>query len=71
MSQSKDGVTTGRLIRCEVCGRTDPCSVGDLLRFTREGWPKCCGAVMTYYTAAPIPAPTDDTKLDGPPLPPT
>jgi len=61
---------TGRLVRCDVCGRTDTCTPDELLRFTRQGWPKCCGAVMTFYTVAERPDP-NDTKLNTPSLPPT
>ena len=58
-----------RLLQCNVCGRTIECSVGELLRYTREGWPKCCGQVMAFYTepsragsdARPIP-PTPDNQ---------
>ena len=65
---------TGRLVRCGRCGRTVPCTPEDVLGFAQNGWPKCCGAVMAYYTLAPKPGtsdPTpDDTKPDQPPLPP-
>jgi hypothetical protein len=45
------------------------CSAADLLRYTREGWPKCCEQVMALFTEAVWPPP-DDTKIDRPALPP-
>lgn len=57
-----------KLVRCDVCGSNVECSVEDLLRFTQSGWPKCCGAVMTFYTAADPPD-SDGTRRDTPPRP--
>ena len=57
-----------RLVRCDQCGRADECSASDLLRYTREGWPKCCGNVMALFSEAEKPG-SDDTTLDRPPLP--
>lgn len=62
-------VAPRRLVRCDVCDRTVECSASDLLRYTREGWPRCCGQVMALYTEAVRPE-SDDTKLDRPALPP-
>ena len=31
---------------CPVCGWADRVTTGALLRFTKEGWPKCCGETM-------------------------
>lgn len=62
----RDGLS---LLRCPACGRTDVCAPAERLRYTREGWPKCCGQVMAYFTQAEPPV-TDDTKIDRPPLPP-
>jgi hypothetical protein len=36
-------------LRCSACGRTQACSAADRLRFTRQGWPRCCGEVMDYF----------------------
>lgn len=58
-----------RLLRCDGCGRTDAVPPADLLRYTREGWPRCCGAVMHLFAEAPRPSP-DDTATDIPALPP-
>lgn len=57
-----------RTVRCEQCGRADECSASDLLRFTREGWPRCCGQVMALFTEVEK-RDSDDTARD-PPLPP-
>jgi hypothetical protein len=58
-----------RLVRCDSCERMVECSAADLLRYTREGWPKCCGQVMALFTEAARSEP-DDTKVDRPALPP-
>ena len=39
-----------RLLRCAICGRADEVPAADQLRFTRTGWPKCCGQVMALVT---------------------
>lgn len=59
--------TTTRLLRCGTCGRVKACSQAELLRFTRQGWPTCCGEVMAVVTEAP---PSDDTRPEHKPLPP-
>jgi hypothetical protein len=38
-----------RLLRCEKCGASLVGFLPDLLRYTREGWPKCCGRVMAVF----------------------
>lgn len=58
-----------KLVRCDGCGTNIECLPEDLLRYTRTGWPKCCGSVMTFYTSAEKPG-ADDTIQDTPPLPP-
>lgn len=35
-----------RIIRCAICERVEPCTFAELLRFTWQGWPTCCGEVM-------------------------
>ena len=45
-----------RLLRCPACRRTDDVSHADLMRHTRDGWPKCCGQVMAYFAEAERPA---------------
>ena len=37
-----------RILRCPTCGRSDEVTQTDLLRRSRDGWPKCCGQVMDY-----------------------
>jgi hypothetical protein len=44
--------TGRRLLRCDACGRTDDATHADLMRHTREGWPKCCGQMMDYLVAS-------------------
>jgi hypothetical protein len=41
-----------RLLRCLRCGNTVECKPADLLRFTRSGWLRCCGEVMTLLCPA-------------------
>jgi hypothetical protein len=38
--------STQRHIRCGTCRRRFPCTPEDLLRYARDGWPKCCAEVM-------------------------
>jgi hypothetical protein len=64
----KPSTGSRHILRCNLCGRADESSQEDLLQYTRRGWPKCCGAVMTLFTEAEKPGP-DDTALDRPPLP--
>jgi hypothetical protein len=65
VSRKSDPVTSRvtHLVRCAPCGRTIECAPTDALRYTREGWPKCCGQVMTLFTAAAKPD-ADDTKVE-------
>lgn len=51
-----------RLVRCDQCGRSDECSASDLLRFTREGWPRCCGQVMVMFIEAEKRGPEDTDR---------
>jgi hypothetical protein len=47
---------------CGECGATLACSPGDVLRYARGGWPRCCGRVMYYGPAGdprPPPRPRD------------
>jgi hypothetical protein len=45
-----------RIIRCNACGLTVECTAGDLLQYTREGWPRCCEQVMTFFTETTRPS---------------
>jgi hypothetical protein len=53
------------ILRCHHCHRSVDRTAAELLTHTRDGWPKCCGEVMTLYTATSKPtadpSPTDDT----------
>lgn len=39
----------GGILRCGQCQSVRP--VGDIARYLRDGWPKCCGFTMTWVTA--------------------
>jgi hypothetical protein len=56
------------LVWCGVCSRSEGRSAAEVMEHTRTGWPKCCGQVMAYFTAADRPW-TADTALGGPALP--
>jgi hypothetical protein len=55
------------ILRCFACGRSIDCSRTDMLRYAVSGWPRCCGEVLTLYTATEKPAGNgaspDDTRL--------
>lgn len=36
-------------IICSECESTAECSLADLLRYARRGWPRCCGEVMSLF----------------------
>jgi hypothetical protein len=57
-----------RIIRCSVCSRSKDVSYEDLLKYTRYGWPRCCGEVMGYFLEATRPSTNDDTD-EQPALP--
>lgn len=44
----------GGFLRCSECGLR--AKVGDVGRRLREGWPKCCGYTMTWWTQRQIDA---------------
>ena len=62
--------TGRRLLRCDRCGRADEATHADLLRHTRDGWPKCCGQTMAYFAEAERPRMSEPTPPEGPALPP-
>src|SRR5688572_29064353 len=44
--------TNWRLLQCGQCGRTETPSAADVAGYSRSGWPKCCGQVMSYTSEA-------------------
>jgi hypothetical protein len=44
------GVNARRVLWCMVCGDTRAATADDFLHYTRDGWPRCCNAVMSYFT---------------------
>jgi hypothetical protein len=56
-----------RLLECIICGQVVECSAEELLRYTREGWPRCCGQVMVFsvesISATPTANPQHETFL--------
>ncbi len=56
------------ILRCVACGRTEPCTADELLRFAVNGWPRCCGDVMALGPPDLAPPGTDDTAIEHRPL---
>jgi hypothetical protein len=59
-------------LTCPLCGSRRDCTLAALVRYSRRGWPRCCGEVMTLTSdeAAPAassqpgePLPTPSSKL--------
>lgn len=46
----------GGFIRCETCGSQAPMSGDRAGRYTRHGWPKCCGYTMRWWTQRQVDA---------------
>lgn len=44
-----------RILRCGECGRTEICSMNELMAYMSSGWPKCCGDTMTLFIEAKLP----------------
>jgi hypothetical protein len=44
-----------RILRCGTCGRTQPCSMTELMTYMTTGWSKCCGETMTLFIEAKLP----------------
>jgi hypothetical protein len=59
---------TTRLLTCGACRRVEPCSQVELLRFTQQGWPTCCGEVMSFVTDPSGPG-MEETTPEHSPLP--
>lgn len=58
-----------RLLWCDLCSLCLERSQEDLLRYTRDGWPQCCGQVMTVFAESERPAPRkgpSETPTAGP-----
>jgi hypothetical protein len=53
------------LLRCLTCSKTVECSPTDALKFTKTGWPRCCGEVMTMFI--PTSQPGDPPQGRKPP----
>ena len=58
MSAESGPPSPRRIVRCATCGRTEPVSALDLSGYMKGGWPRCCGGVMTYFTATDPPTGT-------------
>jgi hypothetical protein len=52
------------LLHCLTCGVSIECRPGDVLRFTRTGWPQCCGGAMTLYAPVERPTPREQPGID-------
>jgi hypothetical protein len=52
------------LVRCAHCGRVLVANRMELLGYTRNGAPLCCGLEMVLYIEAERPGP-EDTKVSG------
>jgi len=44
---------------CGACGRVEECPPDAFDGYARDGWPRCCGQVMSYFRE-PEPGPDDD-----------
>jgi hypothetical protein len=53
-----------RELHCGTCGRAEHVSTGALLRFTKEGWPKCCGETMALRDSEEPGAPNTDFSME-------
>jgi len=46
------------VVRCQVCGRSADCTSSQLLRYSRNGFPWCCGEAM-------VPSPLGGSTADA------
>ncbi|HET6916649.1 MAG TPA: hypothetical protein VFH56_11220 [Acidimicrobiales bacterium] len=46
----------GGILRCETCRVEVKMSADRAARYTRSGWPKCCGYTMRWWTQRQIDA---------------
>jgi hypothetical protein len=58
MSNESTAKTSTGILVCQSCRKVVDCSLDDFLRFTRDGWPRCCGEVMAQY------GPVEKTALE-------
>lgn len=56
-----------RALQCNACGRWVDCSAEQLLNYTREGWPRCCGRVMALLMETTRHAAREDRRPGGAP----
>jgi hypothetical protein len=45
------------LLQCSACHKVIDCSQADLDAYVQNGWPHCCGRIMTLFAQAPRPGP--------------
>lgn len=61
--------TPGAYHKCKVCGNEMSHNPGDGGRYTRHGWPKCCGYTMTFVQPSlakkPVPADVQQSPTLG------
>lgn len=55
----------GGFLRCETCGSIKELEVGAAGRYTRKGWPECCGRTMRWWTQKQIDNGEIDRLIDG------
>jgi hypothetical protein len=53
-----------RELYCAVCGRAERVATGALLRYTTEGWPKCCKETMAVRDSDGPGAPNTDYNME-------
>ena len=49
-------------LHCLTCHKIQDCKPDEMLEYTKLGWPKCCGEVMTLYSRSDGPQ-SRDTKF--------
>ncbi len=65
IGKATDRVVGRRLLRCDVCARTEEKTATELLSYCQSTWPRCCGEVMAYFVQAdPYSRPPNDTLPD-------
>jgi hypothetical protein len=41
--------TQPKLLRCTICGSTEPCTDYEFMSYIWAGWPTCCGRTMALF----------------------